>query len=675
MAIEYKRSWQKTLLGSISLAIAAAWFGNALWLNKAEAFTPNVPNGSIDTVSDEIVVDGDQYVDAGGRTINIIVGKLGRQILRNDGIAIGTVISDSGLQDIYSGGLATGTVINDLGVQYVNSGGQAEGTLIYSGGQQSIAANGLATNAKIYDGGRQLIYTNGLAENTQIYLGGEQEIRQNGKSVGTVIMNRGLQLIRDEGLAEQTTVDTGGIQYVYQGGISKDTIINSGGLSIFYTGSIAAGTTQNNGILDLSRYDGATMNISGMGGTVFVYDVLSTTQRELKLQSLSGEQTFIISADLANNQADKISIAGADGTHYIKVLREALDGSELESITGKSATVVQTGSGSATFAGVVSSIDGVKIMPIITQDANNWNLVGYKTVGPSNLTLTDIAGANIAYAAVLSGRDSLKQRLGELRDNPHSYGVWGRIYGGEYALDSSTMKYTTVQGGWDVMRKTSSGRIVSGVLLEHLNSNNSYAIGSGKTTNTLFGVYHAWFGERGHYYDFVFKTGRLYNELTVADEDPIKGDYSINNSTISAEYGYRHQLGSGYYITPQLALNFSWLSGVEYTTNSGTLVREDAVNSIIGKVGATIGRKVNNAELYLSANLLHEFSAKTRVATGKSRMAYTLEQDFQGSTVELSLGGSVNIGKRSLLYLDSSRSFGGKVVNKWTVQAGYRYSW
>lgn len=651
---------------------------DSLFFATAEAsFTPDIPNGSgTNYVTNEIVQGGTQTVVNGGTTGYIQV-------------------TSNGVQDVKNGGSALSTQVNYYGIQYVHSNGLAVNTEVYSRGEQFVDGTGaLASNTQIHDGARQLVFEGqakdtyiyggvqsisflGEAQDTQIYDGGLQRVYENGKAMATQVHSGGTQIVDYRGSATNTVVHNGGIQYVNSSGISENTTINNGGLSIFAADSKADGITTNEGILDLSKYNRDDLILTGDVGKVILYELGRPAQKQLTIQSLSGLQTFAISADLANNKADKVSIINADdGTHYIKVLRELSDGSDLGDIKGHSVTVAEIGNtGNVDFQGATSAIDGVNVKAIIEKanNSNSWNLVGYQILGPSKLSVTDIAGADMAYAALLSSRDNLQQRLGELRSNDNHSGVWTRIYGGEYAMNASAMNYSTIQGGYDWSNKQPGGKTVTGFTIEYLNADNSYTAGSGKTNNTLFGVYHAWFGNSGHYYDIVAKTGRLHNEITVYDEETIKGSYDVNNLIVSAEYGYRKNLANGYFITPQVAIQYGQIAAVNYTTDSKTLVRQDAINSWIGSIGLTLGHAKDNHEVHLSANWLHEFSAKSRVATGRTRNAYTLEDDFRGSYIELALGGSIKINRHSMMYLDAARSFGGKISNKWRLQAGYRY--
>lgn len=646
---------------------------DSLFFATAEAaFTPDVPDGSgTNYITNEIVQGGTQTVLNGGTTGYIQVNSNGVQDIKNGGLAISTQVNYYGIQYVHSNGLAIGTDIYAGGEQIIDGGSTAD-TILHDGARQLII-DGTAQNTQIY-GAIQSVFITGVANNTDIYEGGQQRVLEGGQAVSTQVHSGGIQVVDYNGSVKDTIVNNGGIQYVNSGGSSEAVTINNGGLSILASGAQIAGTILNEGILDVSKYNNNNLIITGNVGKVILYELGRPTQKQLTIQSLSGLQTFAISADLANNKADKVSIINADGTHYIKVLRELTDGSDLAYIKGHSVTVAEITNGNVDFQGATSAIDGVNVKAIIEQDNNKWNLIGYQIIGPSNLSITDIAGADMAYAALLSSRDNLQQRLAELRNNDNHSGVWARIYGGEYAVNASSMNYSTIQGGYDWINKQSGGKTATGLTIEYLNADNSYLAGSGKTNNTLFGAYHAWFGNHGHYYDIVAKTGRLHNEITVYGEETIKGSYDVSNMILSAEYGYRKILANGYFITPQIAIQYGRINAVNYTTDSNTLVRQEAINSWISRVGLTLGHARDNHEVYLSANWLHEFSAKSRVATGRTRNAYTLEDDFRGDYIELALGGSVKINRNSMMYLDAARSFGGNITNKWRLQAGYRYS-
>lgn len=642
---------------------------------------------------------------------NFLLENGGWQIVHQGTVASNTTIASGGGQEVYRGGAVSNTTIHSNGRLILNQGVTATDTqqlagaaiVVYMSAGDGAAvnganalgsfswSNGVASNFLLENGGAQSINKGGIAYNTTINSDGRQALYDNTVAYNTTVNSRGEQKVFYSGMASNTVINNGGEQYVYRGGAATDTLINTGGYMWLESGAQALGNTTNNGgTLDLASYDQAGLNLMGTNGTVLVNAVSSAVPfsagRNITLASLSGSQTFVINSDLANNVSDQISVNGvATGKHYIKIGREATAGSEYMNITAEHMSkVVATNGGNATFSGALSAIDGVNIMPKIVQVGNDWYLMavsgsgdssGSVIVGASKLALTADAAGHMLYAAVLATENNLQRRLGDLRENSSSSGVWLRTYGGEYALDGSSLKYTSIQGGYDWVRPAVNGKVVTGVTLEQQNGSADYVYGSGKLSNTRMGVYHAWLGNSGHYYDLVAKTGRLNSRLTAYDDSAaINASYKVWNTTLSAEYGYTKQLKHGYYIRPQAELTYSHINGANYTADSGTAIIQSGINSLVGRLGTSVGRSLAGVNYYLTASMLHEFAAKDRITVGSGSYASSFEHSFKGTSVELALGGNVQTGKAGNLYLETARSFGGKVVNKWKAQIGYRYN-
>ena len=626
---------------------------------------------------------GTQYINAGVGTANIMNG--GKQSISNGGT--GTVDTMNYGEQIISTG--TGT-IKDMhsGYQEIRNGGIGIVDNMQRGGTQFIYNGGTGT-VKNLNGGVQVVFSGGISKDTvlnagdtvQVYNGGIiQNITYNGGSLALDGVKSGY----DNMQIGQGSGDTNVILSVAWGSIVKDLTINSSGKAALlgyypYGAGQLLGNTVNRGLLDMSWADNGAFveNLSGFGGTVQVgftdpYGA-GVIYHDVKITNLSDSQTFIINADLANNTADKIVIGtNATGEHYIKLGKEATATSALGDLTDHSATVVENAAG-ASFSGVQSAIDGLNVLPTIEHDGSgNWNLVGYTVTGASKLAMTAAGAANNAYAVLLAADNNIQRRMGELRSDQDSAGVWVRTFGGEYDVQGSTLKHTTIQGGYDKVTKVANGLSVTGLTLEHLSGSSSYAHGDGKLTNTRMGIYHSWLGDSGHYYDVIVKTGKMYNELGAYDDTKISGHYRAWNTSISAEYGYRKQLAKGYFIQPQAELTLGRINGAGYTADNGTYINQDAINSLVARAGISVGQQLERGSYYLTASVLHEFSAKSKVTTGQGAFASTIEQDLKGTALELALGGNIKMGKNNNMYLEAARSFGGKTINKWQLQAGFR---
>ena len=678
-------------------------FSRASAQNYGNEDVDTLANGDVQTITSSgsatTMTGGAQFINGGTGTVNTM--NAGEQII--DGSSGTIVTMNAGLQTIKASG--TGTVINmGFGEQSIDGGTGTIVTMntgsqiIWNGGSgtidtmnsglQGIEAGSIGTVTNL-NGGWQLVHDGGTSKDTVLNAGGTVHL-QNGGIIQNITYNGGTLILDgvtsgyDNIQLGQDAGESNVILNVNYGAIVNNLTINSSGKAILtgadgYTPSQMLGNTINRGLLDMSMADNGAFveNLSGLGGTVqvglFYHEDIPVEYHNINITSLSGSQTFVINADLANNTADKIVIGNsATGEHYIKLDREATAGSELAGITGHSATVVENAAG-ASFSGVQSSIDGINVLPTIEHDGSgNWNLVGYTVTGASNLAMTAAGAANNAYAALLAADNNIQRRMGELRNDQDSAGVWVRTFGGEYDVQGSTLKHTTIQGGYDKITKVSNGLSVTGLTLEHLSGSSSYAHGDGKLTNTRMGIYHSWLGDSGHYYDVVVKTGKMYNELGAYDDTKISGHYRAWNSSISAEYGYRKQLAKGYFIQPQAELTLGRINGAGYTADNGTYINQDAINSLVARAGISVGQQLERGSYYLTASVLHEFSAKSKVTTGQGAFASTIEQDLKGTALELALGGNIKMGKNNNMYLEAARSFGGKTINKWQLQAGFR---
>ena len=669
-------------------------------INTMNVGVQNILNGGTGTVT--TMNSGSQTINTGG-TGTIVTLNDGQQTIGNSGVGtVNTMYSgrqdinggrgtidtmNGGRQDVNGYGVGIVTTMN-YGFQFIKADSSGMVDTMMDGARQVIESGGTGT-VKNLNGGRQVIYDGGFSKDTVLNVGGTVYLN-NGGIIDNITYNGGTLMLGgvtsgyDNMQLGQGAGESNVILNVNYGAIVKDLTINSSGKAILegmdgYDSGQMLGNTVNHGLLDMSLADSGAFveNLSGIGGTVqvglFYHKDIPVEYHNINITNLSGSQTFVINADLANNTADKVVIGNsATGTHYIKIDKEATAASALGGLTGHSATVVENAAG-ASFSGVQSAIDGINVLPTIEHDGSgNWNLVGYTVTGASNLAVTAAGAANNAYAALLAADNNIQRRMGELRDNQDSAGVWVRTFGGEYDVQGSTLKHTTIQGGYDKVTKVANGLSVTGITIEHLSGSSSYAHGDGKLTNTRMGIYHSWLGDSGHYYDVVVKTGKMYNELGAYDSTKISGHYRAWNTSISAEYGYRKQLVKGYFIQPQVELTLGRINGAGYTADNGTYINQDAINSLVARAGISIGQQLERGSYYLTASVLHEFSAKSKVTTGQGAFASTIEQDLKGTALELALGGNIKMGKNNNMYLEAARSFGGKTINKWQLQAGFR---
>ena len=303
--------------------------------------------------------------------------------------------------------------------------------------------------------------------------------------------------------------------------------------------------------------------------------------------------------------------------------------------------------------------------------------------GPKQTAM--IRGAKSAMTTtMLSMRDNMTtmtQRLGDIHEGTED-GIWARTYGGKANYDKDLTK--TKESFWGVQigadKKQASGWH-TGVSFDYQDGNATYELG-GKGDPKLYtlGIYGTKVKDNGEYIDVVAKAGRGQNDYTVYNDmgHKLKGDYKANAMGLSVEYGKRIEKGDKY-LTPQIQLSYMKLQGTDYDAISDYAngkkmhVEQDGMTSLVGRIGIAAGKRTDKTDLYLKANLLHEFKGTTASTfSAENEPTATVDQDFGDTWAELTLGMNHNIDKDKMIYADITKSFGGDYEMEWKANAGIR---
>ena len=303
--------------------------------------------------------------------------------------------------------------------------------------------------------------------------------------------------------------------------------------------------------------------------------------------------------------------------------------------------------------------------------------------GPKQTAM--MRGAKSAMTTtMLSVRDNMTtmtQRLGDIHEGTED-GIWARTYGGKANYDKDQTK--TKENFWGVQigadKKQKSGWH-TGISFDYKDGNATYELG-GKGDPKLYtlGIYGTKVKDNGEYIDVVAKAGRGQNDYTVYNDmgHKLKGDYKANAMGLSVEYGKRIEKGDNY-LTPQIQLSYMKLQGTDYDAISDYAggkkmhVEQDGMTSLVGRIGIAAGKRTDKTDLYLKANLLHEFKGTTASTfSAENEPTATVDQDFGDTWAELTLGVNHNIDKDKMIYADITKSFGGDYEMEWKANAGIR---
>lgn len=660
------------------------------------AFTPIVQN---QTVYNEYVSSGYQYIWAGGRAVDGTVGYSGYQYISSGGVAsnmminssgyqyvsyggsaLNTIITSNGMQWVSSGGFTSGTKIVDYGSQYVDYGGSAIDNTILSG-QQYVSNSGWASNNYFSANGQQQVMSYGSAYNNQFYnswgyqyingnnalasgnyfygTGGGQQIGNSASAYGNYFYGSGLfnqwysQGVSYGGYASGNYYYTNGSQYMYYSGWVNDTVFNQLGSQYLYSSASAYNTVFNNGgWQQLSTYaraygtvlNGGMVTSSGYtnyyGASQMVYSYASAMDTTIN----SGGVQWLYNSAYASN-----TTINDKGSQYISSYGSAYNntinsgGSQYVYSYGlASGTSINSGGSSflqafASASGTVLNNGGIQTM---NSGAKNYNM-SQNSGGVLNFSVyagdanTVITGTNASGAAM-----SL------------SNGVASNFI----VYNSGSM---TMMGGSAVNAEVASGG--------RLNMSGGSAIGavqdSGGNINTSVGG------------NTIYITGTNQDGAAITQTGNVATNFIIN----SGGYQYVNANGSTVNATVNSGGNIYVQSGgsaINVTQNSGGNVNASAMG---GNMNTYVsGTNQDGTTFTLSngvaSNFIMNSGGSLTVVTGGLAQDTTLNS---GGALNVSWGGSAyNVVQNSGGNINLSAMGGDAAIVSGTNQDGtsFKYS-
>lgn len=291
----------------------------------------------------------------------------------------------------------------------------------------------------------------------------------------------------------------------------------------------------------------------------------------------------------------------------------------------------------------------------------------------ANEGITELA--NVAFMAWRAENDEMHQRMGELRSSNGEAGIWARMKRGESKYGDMDIKnqYSTYQLGYD--EKVGDSNWYIGGAISRTEGKSSFATGSGENQSTGFTVYGTYVADDGQYVDLSAKYARLDNEFDVFGRSGIEstGDYRNNGYAFSAEYGKRIEAGNDFWVEPQVQLTYGHLSSANYTTSRDVRVTQDAMDSVVGRLGFAAGKDIGAGNVYVKASYLYDFDGDTNVKMTDGTNSAVYDQDLGGGWFEVGIGTNINLSETSHLYFDVEKTYGGDIETPWQWNAGVRF--
>lgn len=449
----------------------------------------------------------------------------------------------------------------------------------------------------------------------------------------------------------------------------------------------------------MSINDGASWN---MTGDSFINNVNLTDDGVINMQESATEfnateiglNEGIINLQGENQEVNVVTLTGAGGTVNTNSLNNKMtidtvadstsvtvngSGEIADAIYGGDATaqdladVVTTGTveSEKSAASQITTDEGIiagKITADVNADGEITNTVYAKNT--TNVGLSNLAAINLMTWR--QENNDMNKRLGELRDSKGEHGVWARMVRGEAEYESIKNQYNYYQVGYDEKLSTDPNWTV-GMFLTRTEGNSTFRTGSAENNHTGVGVYGSYLKDDGSFIDLVAKYARIDSDFN-ANGGVGSGDYNTNGYSVSAEYGKRFEQGNGFWIEPQVELTYGTVGAVDYTTGNGAKVRQEGMDSLVGRVGFSLGKDIKAGNIYARASYLYDFDGETEVTMSRGGISDVYEQDLGGGWFEVGVGTNINLSDATHLYFDVEKTYGGDVATPWQWSAGIRYS-
>lgn len=609
-------------------------------------------NSYADFAAPAVWGEGGGFVNLNGENINLkskeygLVAFSGSKLNVNGNLtvnadrAIGTR-GDSTI-DINTYGKHTTVLNGDIVFETTNSPGDAQGSgsIINSkininlSGEESSWAGRAYQEYKVDNGSGKYEYTHSVELDAPDYYGNVTGFRMN--------INDGASWnMTGDSFINNVTVENGGVINVQE----KVKEFNVGIADNSNTGGI----TLNNGAINLQgeNQEVNVTNLTGNGGTV------NTNSLNNKMTIDTVDDSTSVTVNGSGEIADAILGGNATAQDLADVVTTGSGGSE------KSA------------ASQITTDEGI-IAGKITADVNAYGKIT-NTVYAKNTT--NLGLSNLAATNLMTWRqenNDMNKRLGELRDSKGEHGVWARMVRGEVEYESIKNQYNYYQIGYDEKLSTDPNWTV-GMFLTRTEGNSTFRTGSAENNHTGVGVYGSYLKDDGSFIDLVAKYARIDSDFN-ASGGVGSGDYNTNGYSISAEYGKRFEQGNGFWIEPQVELTYGTVGAVDYTTGNGAKVRQEGMDSLVGRVGFSIGKDIKNGNIYARASYLYDFDGESEVTMSHSGISDVYEQDLGGGWFEVGLGANINLSDATHLYFDVEKTYGGDVATPWQWSAGMRWT-
>ena len=269
-------------------------------------------------------------------------------------------------------------------------------------------------------------------------------------------------------------------------------------------------------------------------------------------------------------------------------------------------------------------------------------------------------------------------------DEQQTSNIWFRMYGGNSQFAASGVNFSAnvngMHGGWDRLirggKSDEPDRLHIGALIGRgtFNQNDTASGVKNDITNSYAGIYSLYQSKPDSSRSWYGSAIATYGRLEFSNQTPgessglgLSQTYSGNLLSASLETGLTYRRQSGWFIEPQVQLNYTKVMQGNFSDNLGAAISLQGNESLLGRIGVLALRKIQKrngpqTKFWLRASYLHEFcGANTLDISGD-----TAQNSNGRNYYQLNAGANVDITRNQSINADVSRTFGD--------EQGYRVS-
>ena len=266
--------------------------------------------------------------------------------------------------------------------------------------------------------------------------------------------------------------------------------------------------------------------------------------------------------------------------------------------------------------------------------------------------------------------NDVRKRLGDIRSDKNTTGVWMRWDGGKLKGDSGlTNNFNTIQIGGDT-KAAKNCRI--GFAGSFTHGDTEFSRGNGELEGFSFALYGTWMGDNGMFADVVARLGKFSTEMNV---DDMKGDLDNRVASLSAEYGWRLPICQQFFVEPQVELAYTYVSSDDLQLGDNHY-EFDSVDSLTGRAGVVFGWNLpdERGNVYARASVLQQFMGDAKISGSNGNAHNVQEIDGNDTWLEYGIGANVKLTDSTYLWADVERTEGADIEEEWRGTVGVRFS-